>query len=252
MINAIALFQGNHVADLIDKSKMQDLAFQATQLLCSMEEIMKSTSDAVDGIISSGITNDTAMGLNLPTTSGLRDKADAFIRKLGQIATLITAMMKIAYPVPTDTKRVLEKIRAEIIEKRGDQSRMLQFFDKIRNSLIFARNLRNGWEHPKEEEQTIIKDFHVRADGQVSAPTIELRNVVTPQEQMTLCHFMKETVPIFTVQFQLLMAIICADNLRPFSGWEIDVTEIPEDRRMHPKAKFGYAIKLQGQWTVLG
>ncbi|MEO6202590.1 MAG: hypothetical protein ABIU05_14790, partial [Nitrospirales bacterium] len=162
---------------------------------------------------------------------------------------LIIEIFKLAYSAGNDRK-TLENLKASITEKHGEKSDLVQIFDDVATALKFLRNLRNGDEHPKETERTVILNFTLIPEGNFDPPTIELIHNHTPQEKISISAFMEQVNTTLINIFEGVLVQVCRNNMGNFGNFECEIIEMPPERRRHRDTRFGYAMKLNGQWTL--
>lgn len=127
-----------------------------------------------------------------------------------------------------------------------------KFFDAITYFLKLLRNLRNGYEHPNQKERTIILGFSLTPEATIDPPMIELKHPDTPQQKIRITSFMEQLGTQLVDVFETVIFQMCQNNMGHIGGLECGIMEIPLERRRHRDTKFGYAVRLNGQWQLLG
>ena len=227
------------------------ISLEGTRLLLEMREIHAQLHSDEKVIIEGGFLPDKGRSQNIPTVKNLDTRVKIYIRKADRVRELIIEIFKLAYSAGND-KKTLENLKASITEKHGEESDFVKYFNENEVFLRFFRNLRNGDEHPKEKERTVIRDFNLRPEGNCDPPTIELIHPLTPQEQTPISAFMEQVNTTLVNIFECVIFMVCRNNMWNFGNFECEITEMPLERRHHRDTRFCYAMKLNGQWIPLG
>jgi hypothetical protein len=107
--------------------------------------------------------------------------------------------------------------------------------------LQFIRNARNCIEHPKPSERIVVTDFVLRPDMQVMPPTIEVIHPKSPQPPVLVIEFIAIVIDQSSLVFEIMVALMCANHVQPFSGMPFQVIELPEGQRRDKQVRFSYA-----------
>jgi len=191
LVTAQALFDRNHLDGVLDCEEATAIGLEMTILLIEIREISRSMQSDIDAIMERGLPSDTSRSLEVPSVQNLRTRAETYIRKCDEIRGKIIGLLKLVYD-QGKTKTVLENLVDSIAAKHGADAEMTRFFGDIRPKLATIRNIRNGIDHPRDDNRTAILDFNMRPDGLVEPPSIALINPDTPQPRMPMSAFMDQ------------------------------------------------------------
>lgn len=251
LLLAKTLFDEKHLGQDFQCNEAIANSIEATRLLLEMREIFALLLSDENSIIEKGLSPDIGRSQKIPTIKNLKTRVEIYIRKADRVRDLIIETFKLAYSAGNN-KKTLENLKASITEKHGEESEFVNFFDAITNFLKFLRNLRNGYEHPNQKEQTIILDFSSTPEATVDPPMIELKHPDTPQPKIRITAFMEQKGTQLVDIFEDVILHMCQNNMGHFGGFECGIMEIPLERRRHRDTKFGYAVCLNDQWQPLG
>jgi hypothetical protein len=257
LLQARVLFDRTHLGPDFDCDNAIATAFEATQLLLEMRGIHTLLRAEIQAIMEKGLSPDTGRSQNIPTVKDLQTRVKTYVHKADQVRDIITGLLKQVYGAGTG-KRLLEHLKDAIVAKHGANSALDQFFDLIKPTLEFTRNLRNGVEHPQPNHHLIILDFNPTPATMVDPPTVELVHAAppphtsTPQPKMLVTSFMEQMNDQFAGIMEALIVHLCQSNMGHFGGFECGIMELSPERRRHKDTRFSYAVCLHGQWQPLG
>jgi hypothetical protein len=241
------LFNKKVVATALNCDTALSITFKVTKLLIEMQDIEAQLTTKINNIVGNGLKIGEDKAVHLPNISNLSTQIDNFIRKADQIRDNIITYLKLAYD-SGHGKKTLQNLYSDIVNKSGKSSGLAQFLNDRMQSLVFIRNLRNGLEHPKEDDQTIILDFRMESDGAVHLPSIELINKDTQQPRMQITTFVKQINTYLLETVESLIVHICLNNIAK-SNLEISISELPVETRLHTNTRFSYVTKLKDDWV---
>jgi len=250
LLLAKSLFDNKRLGEGFDCDNAISASFKATKLLIEMRDIFDQLNTDINSIIEKGLLPDTGRSQNIPTVNNLETHVTTYINKADLIRDTIIEIFKLAYSAGTN-KKILENINSSIIAKHGEGSNLGLFFDYIRPTLDFTRNLRNAVEHPKEHERLIILDFKLTPEATVDPPTVEIVHPATPQPKTPITSFMEQMNSNLIDIMEHLILHLCMSNLGHFGKIECGIMELPPEMRKHKDTKFSHAIRLNDQWQPL-
>ena len=114
-------------------------------------------------------------------------------------------------------------------------------------TLKYIRQARNGLEHPAPPTlQTIIHDFTLLADGNITPPSIEVisrPDTYPPANVSTIIEQLIEALPQI---FEGMLVCLCSKHMRSMGGLETQIIELnPEQRgRDRKHVRFSYGVKI--------
>ncbi|MEE3649884.1 MULTISPECIES: hypothetical protein [unclassified Brenneria] len=249
LVSGEKLFCSGFMRDAIEQETAMGLILKGTGILCEMQDLTDKVFEQISGVAVAEILSGNK-GQKLPHTPSLRTNIDIYIRLADNLRQMLTDFLVAIYK-PTEGKRLLENLRTAIHQKHGDSHGFYVFFDELTPAMLFTRELRNAWEHPKTDRNVVWKDFAMKSDGKVYSPTIELVSAEYPQDEMDLGTFMKQYTATLIDQLEALIGNACAANCS-FGGFKCGVMELPKELRQHPEARLTCAVFLNGQWQPVG
>ena len=126
--------------------------------------------------------------------------------------------------------------------KYGEKDTFVEFIAKTIYYMEVIRELRNGFDH--RLEHTSVLDFQLQTDGNIIAPTIELKHKKIKLQRTSLNEFFgiitKNTLDIIELTF----AYLASKNKRN-NGIPNDVKKIPEEKRWNKYISYSF-------WSPLG
>ncbi len=143
------------------------------------------------------------------------------------------------------------------LKKRiNDQDRSIdnfpQFLDEVIPFLQLIRNARNCAEHPRKEQKIVATDFSLDSKNMLLPPMIEIVHPRTPNAGIPVAEFFGKSLQRMVTVVELMMAFLCARNVKSFGGLEVQVIEIPSDRRRFKHVRYGYGAIFGDQITPIG
>ena len=118
--------------------------------------------------------------------------------------------------------------------------------------LQFVRNARNSVEHPKEERKIVTTDFSINSDNQLVPPAIEIIHPKSPQSAVPVVDLMNDVANSIVDIVELMLAFLCNRQIRPITGFPVQVHEFPEAQRRTENVKYGYGIETENNIIRFG
>lgn len=145
-----------------------------------------------------------------------------------------------------------ESLKNRIDGDPQDIDNFPQFLAEVIPFLQLIRNARNCVEHPRTEQKLVVKDFSVNSNNVLHPPMIEIIHPRTPQKEMSVGVFFKQTLQNLISTIELMMAFLCARHIKSVGGLAVQVVELPPERRKSKHVRFGYGAKLGDQLVPMG
>lgn len=141
-------------------------------------------------------------------------------------------------------------IRRAKAEKPVD-GHWIEFLGRAVPFIKFARESRNGVEHPQPGKRVIVRDFELDKEARLITPSIEIVLPKSSEPRVSLVVFMREMVSSLAALYAEMIANLCARKAA-IGGFEVAVVKQPEDRRQFKALEYAYAIYLNGEWQPIG
>ena len=140
-----------------------------------------------------------------------------------------------------------ESLKAKIDLGPKDIDNFPQFLANVLPFLQLIRNARNCVEHPRPEQRLSVTDFALGPKNALLPPMIEVIHPKTPLQNVPLRAFFSEALQNLISIVELMIVFLCARHVKSFGGMQIQVMEIPSERRKTPHVRYGYGALLGGQ-----
>lgn len=255
LLTAKYLFDKNNAtADLL----LDDFFEAVIDLTKHVLELQKMIAD-LKGEISENenfieTANQKPNGYSLPAITDLKTKVHNILVKADKTKDAILKLYKIHFLPNEGDKPKLEKYTKALKNLSNIDDEVLKVWEEKKKFLDLIRNARNSSEHPKANQQVLLNDFMMQADGSIAPPLIQIENKDTPIGLITLVEFIEflermlidysELAPVFIKQLLLI-----SSEKNPLGEW---VTEFPEEERRHPNVRFYRSINMGGTERILG
>ena len=95
-------------------------------------------------------------------------------------------------------------------------------------------------------------DFSLDSKNMLLPPMIEIVHPRTPNAGIPVAEFFGKSLQRMVTVVELMMAFLCARNVKSFGGLEVQVIEIPSDRRRFKHVRYGYGAIFGDQITPIG
>jgi hypothetical protein len=140
-----------------------------------------------------------------------------------------------------------ESLKAKIDGGPKDIDNFPQFLADVLPFLQLIRNARNCVEHPMPLQRLSVTDFALDPKNALLPPMIEVIHPKTPLQKIPLGAFFSQALQNLVSIVELMIVFLCARNVKSFGGMQIQVMEIPPERRRSPHVRYGYGALLGGQ-----
>ncbi|MZR30277.1 hypothetical protein [Sneathiella litorea] len=246
-------------ADTLFNSTLFDQNFDQKLLMQISIDFMKELLAAdryLDNYVSAELAACAGMNepknreFTIPTIDDLEGQVKSYLQKIEHAVQKIYQLTKVFYD---HNKKLFTGFAEKIEEKYGTDDNFAKFAKEMAKFMQFVRNARHCIEHPSKTQMLITKDFTLDASGQLSPPSIEIIHAETPQSQMAIADFMKQTLEYMILINETLMLHLSDKHMLKTDGFEFAVGFIPEEqRRGDTLVRVGYLININGHWQVLG
>ncbi|HTB00103.1 MAG TPA: hypothetical protein VK804_06470 [Bradyrhizobium sp.] len=189
--------------------------------------------------------------LLLPSIADIAGKAKSFIQRAEHAMQRLLALCQIFYRLPAG-KAWFDSFVEAAKSAHSLEPAELDRIKSIAKFAKFLRNCRHCVEHRKDDQQVVISDFKLTANGQIEPPMIEIVHPDTPEPEVPLLIYMRDMLASLIGVGEGLMAFLASRHVHP--GWEgkVTVADFAEHQRRHPHVRFYFAFNLNGALTPIG
>ena len=193
-------------------------------------------------------------GYSLPSITDLATKVHNILIKADKAKDGILRLYKIHFLPDFNGKPKLHLYGEALGKLPNIDDGVLNFWEEKKKFLDLVRNARNGSEHPKPNQQVLLNDFTMQADGSIVPPLIQIEHKDTPIGLLPLVEFIdflekmiidySELSPVFIRKLLLI-----SGDKNPLGEW---VAEFSEEERRHPHVRYYRSINMGGVERILG
>ncbi len=112
----------------------------------------------------------------------------------------------------------------------GEEAQFVKFLDQAVPFFKLVRNTRDCLEH-KNWKGAAVKDFEVRADGQLHPPTIEVDFRESQHPLIAVSAFMPGIITSVANGFEMMLVHLCNINTRPTGTFMPVYVDMPTENR---------------------
>lgn len=204
-----------------------------------LEDSIRSEGNAASALASSRSASSTV----IPVFFGVEALTNSFALRCDHAFRSLLHIAKILYP-EWSGKAYFEGLRDHLLLRDKDKV----FANYLTGQLSFIksmRELRNCVEHPKPDRKVIVKSYHLKPTGDISAPTIEIIHPTFRQVEFGLSTYLKLTIPDICSVFEEMLAFMIDRRGSNFGRVKLRVCEVPEGQRRYGTVKYDLTI---GNW----
>ena len=182
-------------------------------------------------------------GLQVPTLGDVSVRGKGFIQGADHAIRSLWQFVRVFHP---ELPQVVSwpKLRERFSNGTAREQLLVPLVDRLEPPFRFVRNTRNAVEHPKPEQDVILSDFRLRADGKVHFPTIEVIEKESPLSETDLVAYFERTQEMLVLAYEQLLINLSALHVSSLSGFPVEVIELEADQRRYPDVRFAYASML--------
>ena len=239
LMTAVTLFKPEYINKTIDSAKVIGLAIDLLSEISMLEkEIgdykiaeLKASEEYEDRKIKN-------LSYKLPSIVNLESKCKTIYQKADHVEQTLMEIIINFYPNLGLTKQshfpnLLEKLK----NIYGEKDSFVEFIDKTLHFMQVIRELRNGFDH--RLDHTKVYDFDLQKNGDVIAPSIELRHKKIKLERTSLIEFLESLEKNIIDITEVTFAYLASNNIKP-NGMQYQVKEIPLEKRRNKFMKFSF------------
>lgn len=142
-----------------------------------------------------------------------------------------------------------ESLKKKIDSEPQDIDNFPMFLAEVLPFLQLIRNARNCIEHPRPEQRLVAEDFAVDSKNVLLPPTVHIRHPKTPLQKVPVGVFFSQTLQTLFSVVELTIVFLCARHVKSFGGMQVQVVEMPPDRRKSPHVRYGYGVLMGDQFV---
>ena len=252
-LTAHAMFKSAHLGHDFPEKKAYALAFDYLRDIMAMREQCKSLDTATENAMTEfGRVKEVDRNVRLPALGDVQARCDAFAQKVGHAIDGLKDLARLFYPKLS--KKWTQDLERIALKNHGAEHALTQFTANAGPGIRFYRELRNMIEHPSEEAHIDVYDFQLTPQLELRPPWVHIVQVVKEPLQGTLTSLMSQITDELVSIAEGFIASLAAANAKPFSGFDLYVMRLPEDRRpsWNPHQGFSYGINFNGVIQPLG
>lgn len=174
----------------------------------------------------------------LPSIVNIESKCKTIFQKADHIEQILMDIITNFYPNQGLTKQShFPKFHEILKSKYGETDSFTEFVGKTLYFMRVIREIRNGFDH--RLDNTKVSDFELQIDGNIIAPTIELKHREVKLDRTSLSEFLKITIANILDIVEVTFAYLAGNNIRT-DRLPYQVRQIPEDKRRNKFVKYGF------------
>lgn len=139
-----------------------------------------------------------------------------------------------------------ESLKAKVDGGPKDIDNFSKFLADVLPFLQLIRNARNCVEHPRPQQRLSVTDFALDPKNVLLPPMIEVIHPKTPLQKAPVGAFFSQALQNLVSIVELMIVFLCARHVKSFGEMQIQVMEIPPERRRFPHVRYGYGTWLGG------
>lgn len=244
LLTAITLFRPEYVSNTVDCPKLIGLTIDLLSEISILEKEIKEYQ--LDEKIAADEYEERRtqkVSYMLPSVVSLESKCKTIFQKADHIEQTLMDIIVKFYPNLGLTKQShFPNFYKKLQEKYGEEDPFVEFIKKKVYLMQVIRELRNGFDH--RLEHTKVFDFELQVDGNIIAPTIELKHKKIKLERTSLNKFFEIVTKNMLDIIELTFAYLAGKNVRT-GGMPYQVKQIPDDKRQNKFVKYSF-------WTPIG
>jgi hypothetical protein len=244
LLTAMTLFQPEYIKSSVECKIIISLTIDMLSEISILEKEISEYEEAENKETKEYEDRKTQkVSYKLPSIINLESKCKTIFQKADHIEqTLMDIIIKF-YPNMGLTKQShFPNFHDKLKGKYGETDPFVEFVGDTLNFMQIIRDLRNGFDHRLDHTRVI--DFDLQPDGNIIAPTIELKHKKAKLERTSLSEFLKVTIKNMLDIIELTFAYLAGKNSRT-DDMPYQVREIPEDKRRNKFVKYSF-------WTPIG
>lgn len=244
LLTAMTLFRPEYILNSVDCGKLISLTIDMLSEISILEKEINEYLDAENNVANEyEERRQQKVSYKLPAVINLESKCKTIFQKANHIEQTLIDIITEFYPNLGLTKQshfpfFYEKLKALY----GETDPFVEFIGKTLYFMQVIYELRNGFDH--RLDYTNVFNFELKTDGNIIAPTIELKHKKIKLERTSLSDFLKISIANTLDIVELTFAYLAGKNMRA-SGLHYQVRLIPANMRRNKFVKYSF-------WTPIG
>lgn len=178
----------------------------------------------------------------LPSVVSLESKCKTIFQKADHVEQILMDIIIKFYPNLGLTKQShFPYFHEKLQEKYGESDPFVEFIKGTVYFMQVIRELRNGFDH--RLQHTKVYDFDLQTDGNIIAPTIELKHKKIQMNRTSLSDFLNITNKNMLDIIELTFAYIAGKNVK-IGGMPYQVKQIPADKRRNKFVRYSFWMPI--------
>jgi len=243
LLTALALFRPEYILSSINCNELISLTIDILlEILILEKEIDEYLSAEEKASNEYEERKNQKLSYKLPSIINLDSKCKTIFQKTDHIEQILMDIIIRFYPKQCLTKQShFPKFHEILKNKYGETDLFVEFISKILYFMQVVRELRNGFDH--RLDHTKVFDFELQTDGNIIAPTIELKQKKVKLERTLLSKFLKITIVNTLDIIELTFAHLARKNVRT-GVMPYQVVQIPDDNRLNKFVKYCFCTLI--------
>ncbi len=232
---ANALFDQTYLRAGVDVQKGKELGLKVARELAAVTDIfvalhareVQTRKDCEEGRVQVHY---------LPETEGLRGQVEQGIHHLNNAGQAIVTLAELFYPrrkASAKKERWKSKWRESLIssvrETFDADDPFLAAMEGVFDRIVRVENFRNALVHPSGKQEVVVFDYELQPEGDLIAPSVEIRHAETPLPRTNVIQFMEEARNELVTVFRDFISVFCDRNRAEFPGlgFQVEVVKPP-------------------------
>lgn len=244
LLTALNLFRPEYISNSVDCNKLISLTIDMLSEISILEKEIEEYLTAENNTATEyEERKQQRVSYKLPAIINLDSKCKTIFQKANHIEQTLIDIIKEFYPNLGLTKQshfpfLYEKLKGLY----GETDPFVEFISKTLYFMQVIYELRNGFDHRLDYANAY--NFDLQTDGNIIAPSIELKHKKIKLERTSLSDFLKISLSNNLDIIELTFAHLASKNMRT-TGLPYHVRLIPEEKRRNKFVKYSF-------WTPIG
>lgn len=254
-LTAKELFSEQVLPKEFDCSQAMLRALDALKDLAALQELKDSFIEAEDKGVSVLANSQANKGaFVLPAIGDVESRCKTFFQKADHSLRYLLDIVKLFYK-DSQGIRGLADLIVYSETTYGSDDPFTKYLVAMEPNWTFVRETRNSLEHPHAPTvQATVADFHLRSDGTVMRPSIEVTYRGNRYPRSDLSRVMMDLAEVLPTMFEDIMAGLCSKNIQSVGGFTPFLMEQNHSGKpgWNRHVRYCYGININGTVGKLG
>jgi hypothetical protein len=243
LLTAMALFKPEYFSNNLDCEILIGLTIDLLSEISILEKEIYDYQFAEKSVTDEYEERKTQkVSYKLPSVINLESKCKTIFQKADHVEQILMDIIIKFYPNLGLTKQShFPNFHEKLQEKYGESDPFVEFIKGAVYFMQVIRELRNGFDH--RLEHTKVYDFELQTDGNIIAPTIELKHKKIKLNRTSLNDFLNITNKNMLDIIELIFAYLAGKNVK-IGGMPYQVKKIPDDKRRHKFVRYSFWMPI--------